>query len=186
MGLRAPGVQRHRRAGRRQLVSSRAPPAVTSDTCRRTSRAGRGARSSSPSPRTATCLPPASGAPLSRFGSGCRPGTDRPSPLCRFPIGALPLRDYHQAVCASADPVPARSSSASGSWKGLRTDAWLDGTPWCGSTATASFAADSEGDLARRSRRARAGIGSRAKLLTIDVTGSVDGGAWPHRRPRGG
>ena len=56
------------------------------------------------------------------------------------------LRDYHRAVCASADPVPA--SELVGVWiveKVYGPDAWLVGTRLMRFDRDGSFVADREG-----------------------------------------
>ena len=98
-----------------------------------------------------------------------------------LPGRGLPLRDYHQAMCASADPVPARELV--GVWlveAVYGSDAWLDGrTLLMRFDRDGTFVTDSEGDLFADEVDVRGRYRLEGDLLTIDVTGAVVGCVAP-------
>ena len=82
------------------------------------------------------------------------------------------LRDYHRAVCASAEPVTA--SKLVGVWiveKVYGPDTWLVGTHLMRFDRDGSFAADREGGLYSDDVGVRGKYRLEGELLTIDVTG---------------
>ena len=100
-----------------------------------------------------------------------------------LPGRGLALRDYHQAMCASADPVTARELV--GVWM-VETvygpGAWLDGrTLLMRFDRDGTFVTDSEGDLFTGEVDVRGRYRLEGGLLTIDVTGSVVGCVAPSR-----
>jgi hypothetical protein len=100
-----------------------------------------------------------------------------------LPGRGLVLRDYHQAMCASADPVAARDLV--GVWvveTVYGSNAWLDGrTLLMRFDRDGTFVTDSEGDLFTEEVDVRGRYRLEGDLLTIDVTGSVVGCLAPSR-----
>jgi hypothetical protein len=97
-----------------------------------------------------------------------------------LPGRGLPLRDYHEAVCASADPVPARelvgvwiveTVYGSDSWLGMNLLARFD--------RDGSFFADDEGELYTDEVEVWGRYRLEGELLTLDVTDAVFGCVAP-------
>ena len=97
-----------------------------------------------------------------------------------LPGRGMALRDYHQAVCASADTVPARE--VVGVWiveKVYGSDAWVDETHLMRFEPNGSFAADDEEELYTDEIEVWGSYRLEGELLTIDVTGAVTGCVAP-------
>jgi hypothetical protein len=87
-----------------------------------------------------------------------------------LPGRGLALRDYHRAVCASADPVP--SSKLVGVWiveKVYGPDTWLVGTRQLRFERDGSFVADRETGLSSADVPARGRYRLEGELLTVGV-----------------
>jgi hypothetical protein len=97
-----------------------------------------------------------------------------------LPGRGLALRAYHQAVCASADTVPARELV--GVWvveKVYGSDAWVDENHLVRFAPDGSFAADDEDKLYTDEVEVWGRYRLEGELVTVDVTGAVTGCVAP-------
>jgi hypothetical protein len=91
-----------------------------------------------------------------------------------LPGRGLALRDYHQAVCATADPISARELV--GVWivdTVYGSDSWLDTNLLVRFDRDGSFFAEDEGELYTDEVEVWGRYRREGELLTIDVTGAV-------------
>jgi len=97
-----------------------------------------------------------------------------------LPGRGMALRDYHEAVCASADPVPARELV--GVWIVERvygSDSWLDTNLLARFDRDGSFFADDEAELYTDEVEVWGRYRLEGELLTVDVTDAVFGCVAP-------